>query len=687
MLRRIKIWQKLAGIWLAVSIPLAVTTYFLLDEKSIKIEFASREIEGTQYLDASRDLLVALLRARALAVRERTGRTDVSHAGDSARTRSGVHRAMRRLLAIDSSLRSTMATSREDLAQRGRTESLPASIAERWERLAGLDAAEREARLVEMIAHLRTLIAHVGDSSKLILDPDLDTYYVMDAILLREPEIVVLIHEVDDRVLRIATNRSLTLDDRLAVAELAARLREHGEGLRADLDKAYAEVERFSRHDALETATNARLASAGERLDAFLRMVDTQVVRADAPPADSSAIHRAARAAIDGHVPLWAELVRHERTMLEIRRRGDESRRAVAIGAVVVTTLLTLLLSAVLVRSITGSIRKAADVAEAIRAGRIPEALDVGSNRDEAGMLLHSIDGMLSFLDLRTTMGTLQAAADQLTQAVGNIETQASGQGEAVTRQAAALQETQVTAHEIKQTSLLAAERAQEVLRMAERADDVSRAGELAVEQSLTGLAEIRAQVDGIAETIADLSRRTAQIGEITETVKDLADQSNMLALNAAVEAVRSGEHGRGFGVVAREIRALADQSIQATTRVRAILEDVATAARRASQGTEQGRQRMESGAQQARASGEHLRELATITRESSGWARQIAAAVNQQNAGIGQIFTAVTDQTTMMNETVQRLESLRSASATLRDVSKQVADVAERYRRMFAKG
>src|SRR5205807_7876883 len=112
---------------------------------------------------------------------------------------------------------------------------------------------------------------------------------------------------------------------------------------------------------------------------------------------------------------------------------------------------------------------------------------------------------------------------------------------------------------------------------------------------------------------ITQLSERTQQIGGITQTVKDLADQSNMLALNAAIEAVRSGEHGKGFAVVAREIRSLADQSIQATNRVREILEDISGAIRSAVQITEAGKQRMESGLVQMKSSGENLRELSSI--------------------------------------------------------------------------
>jgi len=154
-----------------------------------------------------------------------------------------------------------------------------------------------------------------------------------------------------------------------------------------------------------------------------------------------------------------------------------------------------------------------------------------------------------------------------------------------------------------------------------------------------------------------------------------------MLALNAAIEAVRSGEHGKGFAVVAREIRSLADQSIQATNRVREILDDIGSAIRTTVAITERGSQKIEGGLLQVKASGENLRELSVIVKDNSSAVRQIAAAVSQQNAGIKQIFSAVTDQTRMMDETLKRIETTTHAAVVLRELSLRVSDVVKRYR------
>jgi methyl-accepting chemotaxis protein len=308
----------------------------------------------------------------------------------------------------------------------------------------------------------------------------------------------------------------------------------------------------------------------------------------------------------------------------------------------------------------------------------LTQAIDVDTH-DEIGVLAGAFGALQG--KLRSIALSLQESASLLTNSVDNLNGSTEQQSQTVTRQASALQETQITAQQMRQTSLLAAQKAQEVLSLAERAEQISRSGEAAVQQSVGGLSDIRSQVEEIAQKIGELSERTQQIGGITQTVKDLADQSNMLALNAAIEAVRSGEHGKGFGVVAREIRSLADQSIQATERVREILGDISRAIDGAVKITDKGAQRIETGLVQVRASGENLGELATIVRDNSGAARQIAAAVSQQNAGIGQIFEAVTELTKMMDDTVRRLESTSNAAQVLNGVADRIAEAVKDFR------
>ncbi|NNB86785.1 methyl-accepting chemotaxis protein [Corallococcus exiguus] len=334
----------------------------------------------------------------------------------------------------------------------------------------------------------------------------------------------------------------------------------------------------------------------------------------------------------------------------------------------------------VLARGITRPLRALGEVVRrVVKEGDLTQEMEVKAGRDEVGELTQAFAQMMK--NLRETATSLQEGTHVLSETVAELNLASEVQERNVARQAAALQETQVTAQEIKQTSLLAAEKAETVLGVASRAEEVGRAGEVAIRDSLGGFQGLHEQSGEMAMRIVQLNERTQQIGGITQTVKDLADQSNMLALNAAIEAVRSGEHGKGFSVVAREIRNLADQSIQATEKVRDILGDLGHAIISTAKMTEQSHSSVAEGLEQVRTSGEHLKELATIVQDNAAAARQIAGAVNQQNAGIAQIFSAVTDLSSMMTETQTSLKSTTGAAKRLQEVASQMEGVARAYR------
>lgn len=285
-----------------------------------------------------------------------------------------------------------------------------------------------------------------------------------------------------------------------------------------------------------------------------------------------------------------------------------------------------------------------------------------------------------AFNKVREFSSSLKQTAASLGDSAHILDQSNTAQNMVITKQAAALQEAQVTAQEIRQTSLIASQKADGVLQQTQVMEQLGREGEAAIASSISSLQEIREQVTTMASSIKMLGERARQIENITRTVKDLADQSNMLALNAAIEAVRSGEHGKGFGVVAREIRSLADQSIQATGRVRQILQDISLAIRSTVEMTEQGASRVGASVEQVRAFGDSMRKLSSIMQDNVSAVRQISAAVNQQNVGVNQIFQAINDLNTIMNEAMTRLNETSTVTTNVRGVASHVSQLISNY-------
>jgi methyl-accepting chemotaxis protein len=297
---------------------------------------------------------------------------------------------------------------------------------------------------------------------------------------------------------------------------------------------------------------------------------------------------------------------------------------------------------------------------------------------DEIGDLAQGLHEVLK--QLRAIPLTLQQSATQLVEAGASLGAANQEQRNSLSSQAAALQETHVTAQEIKQTSELAARRAEDVLTLVNRAEELGRTGSAAVEETLVDFSAVRESVVRVREKMSRLEASARQIGGIVGRVKGLADRSNMLAINAAIEAVRSGEHGKGFGVVAREIRALADQSIRATGDIQTILEEIDSAIREAAAMSDDGAQQMETSLAKVKSSGASIQQLSGIVGENAAAVRQITAVVSQQNVGFNQIFTALSQLSRNMEHTVARLDTTLEAATSLERISSQVSAVAQQY-------
>jgi methyl-accepting chemotaxis protein len=352
--------------------------------------------------------------------------------------------------------------------------------------------------------------------------------------------------------------------------------------------------------------------------------------------------------------------------------------RAVAlavVGAALVAALAAWLWSLRMVRPLDAL---GAAVERIVQDGDLTQRIEI-SRQDEIGRLGSAFSQLVA--KLREVPQSLRESVEALSVEVARLDKATQDQNERVSRQAAALQQAHVTAQQIRQTSLMAAEKANSVLGAAQRADEVGQAGEDAVARSLGELEQILRHVEAITKTMNELGESTSRIAGIAGLVKDLADQSNMLALNAAIEAVRSGEHGRGFSVVAREIRSLADQSIQATQRVQENIDAIRANAARAVTITEEGSRGIAANLTRVRGSGDSLRELGTIAKSNARAVREIAAAVGQQNAGIDQVFSAVRDLSSSMTDLVQLIEQSAASLREVGSVSARIGGIVNKFR------
>lgn len=277
--------------------------------------------------------------------------------------------------------------------------------------------------------------------------------------------------------------------------------------------------------------------------------------------------------------------------------------------------------------------------------------------------------------NLHNLINEMQQVALKVNVTGSQIQSALTQQTASVVEQEATIAQTLMTFEEIRSAVAQTADVAQNVARASQQSVEVSRHGEQAVLASIDGMNAIGQRVQSIAETILLLSKHTQQIGEITETVNDIADQSKLLALNASIEAARAGTEGKGFSVVAMEVRQLAEQSREATIRIRSILNQIQQATNTAVMVTEEGSKGTEAGMALVQQAGQSIQNLANVIQQASQAALQIAASTHQQTNGMDQLAIAMTQ---IKQASVQSSVGIRQTEQSIHELSSMANSLEE---------
>ena len=314
--------------------------------------------------------------------------------------------------------------------------------------------------------------------------------------------------------------------------------------------------------------------------------------------------------------------------------------------------------------------------AEALARGELQDELRPTSERDVLGLAFATMIGNLRSLvqDLHEGISVLATASEEILAVTTQVATSTQ-------ETATAISEITTTVEEVKQTAVLAGNKSQGVAESTERTRQVAQGGRQAVEEALAGMQQIREQMQAVAESIMRLGEQSQAIGEIVASVGDLAEQSNLLGVNASIEAVKAGEVGKGFSVVAQEVKTLAEQSKQATAQVRGILGEIQKAMSKAVLQAEQGSKTVESGYQRAELSGEAIRTLGNSVEESSEVALQIAATSQQQMIGMDQIGSAMENIRQASQDNVGGTRQVDLAARNLHQLGLKLKSLAGQFK------
>jgi methyl-accepting chemotaxis protein len=619
-IRRMRISRRIACICVVFCLPVGVAFYFLTRGIYADVEFGTFEKYGDEYQRPLERLLKLLPEHLSLL---QTAGADVGAEEEQ------IEKAFDALLAVQAARGVALQFTDEGLGKRGRASVRPDLVRARWNTLklqsSKLSAEECAAQHLQLIADVRTMIAHAGDTSNLILDPDLDSYYTMDVTLLALPQTQDRLATIASYGERVLAQPSLSLEERTQLAVFAAQLKE------ADVDRVVA---------SLQTALNED-GNFYEICPSFQKNI---------PPARDRYVQ--------ANETLLA-LITRQANSTEIVVRPEDFRAA---GAKAREESFALWDTAA----------NELDILLQKRIDTVTHTMFLPIAICGAALLASTV---LVVLVVRSLNRQLAGIAEQLTgssREVGVASRQLARTGETLVsrgmEQAASVEETSNRLKTLTDASKSSASGADQANRLMGEAARLVDQGQQAMGR--------------LAGAIGEIEKSADETAKIVKAIDEIAFQTNLLALNAAVEAARAGDAGKGFAVVAAEVRNLAQRAGEAARNTAALIEGSVQNAKRGVSVAEEAAQALKAITQAAHDSGVLIDGIASSSKTQlsdvehvSGTIAQIDAAA-QKNASTAE-ETAST--ATELQAQVQAMSSVvTSLIALVRKTSPNEFDEAE---------
>jgi methyl-accepting chemotaxis protein len=298
---------------------------------------------------------------------------------------------------------------------------------------------------------------------------------------------------------------------------------------------------------------------------------------------------------------------------------------------------------------------------------------------DALGNVVDSVNYMLDnfakvLLRVRKAAVDVSTSANEILVASEEMANGATQQDQEITNTSSAVEELTVSMKQVSNNAEASAEAAR-------RALDAAEQGNRSVRDTLEGMQRIRASVQATAKKIKSLGDRSLEISEIINVINDITEQTNLLALNAAIEAARAGEAGRGFAVVADEVRKLAEHSRNATKDIAALIKAIQAETNEAVVVMEEGTKEVEVGARLADQAGKALEAISSVVRQSAELVQEISLASKQQVRGTEGVANAMQIISNITRQTSQGARQTATTVEQMVKLSEQLNEALSQFR------
>ncbi|WP_051294868.1 methyl-accepting chemotaxis protein [Maridesulfovibrio bastinii] len=690
------------------SLPIAMLLYFSEAGIQHDINFSQLEIYGNKYqkplqhaLENFPDLVGGLLSDDSAQVN-----SAVSNIDDSLRSLAKIHDEIGKELQFTP----------EGLEMRNRGDLYYPDFMSRWNTLKSNLNKNDLTKVKRTVEDIEGLISHGGDTSNLILDPDLDSYYLMDVTLLGIPAAHSRLAKIAALALPDLKKVHLNREESTELSILVSQLNDDQARIKSSIDTALNEDPNFyGKNPSMHKSLLPKYHEYATANDALIRMLQ-EMSNQEHPAGLKRAISQTAHAL----GALWDTADSEMNTLLSTRissYRGDMIKSLVNTLVVLFIALITVWFSG---RSILKSLRTIREYAEKIDNGELdaeitdnlpPNILSLKNainsmvvklieenkiadeNVQKADLARQEVQDTLKKAEEQHTF--IQQQKEELSKVgvkVNKLAEQVAASSEILSSSAdeqargadSQREESEAVATAMEEMTATVMEVAHNASSTAQAANEGSvsaRKGSELVQVAIQSVRSVSSSAGELEAVLNTLEGRAEEIGRIISVINDIADQTNLLALNAAIEAARAGEAGRGFAVVADEVRKLAEKTMEATKEVEAAISHIQEGSLEAVQSMDTTKQHVEKSSQSSEQAGEALEDIMRSIDDMNIRISQIATAAEEQSAAAEEINARIEQINEIAGDTADSATEANRESSSLAKLSQELLNLSMQFK------
>lgn len=670
LLNRLKYPQKFTLIGLLILIPVVATLALLVTEMNKEIEFAQKEKSGVEYLLTVKQLLKDLQQHRGMASTYLSG--DKSFQEKLVTKQREIEKDIQIIDSVDQRMGNTLQTSKDWNA-----------IKIKWRALTGqvmsLQPAESFEIHTALISEVLALNAHVGDTSNLILDPGLDTNYLMASILNDLPHWSESLGQARALGSSVAAKKSITNQEKNKLIFLETQIKSSLSSTSRGIEVA------FKVNPSLRPTLEKSVQDNIKATNNLLAVLETEVINADQIVITAKDYFALATATIDTLFTTYDLEAPVLDNLLQARIDKAAKKKGFVLSITIVGFLVFFYLLVGVYLSIMKSVSDLEQSSMLMADGDLTIRVNLAT-KDEMKHVGDSFNKMaMAFRNMIITNNqvaeqvassaeALFASVEQTNltnqEVVEMIQKMSDGaqiQMKSTDESAMAMEEMATGIQRIAQTSTIVSENAS-------KAEQEALQGNESINISINQISTISKFVKNLESVVTLLGDRSQEIGQIVEVIRNIASQTNLLALNAAIEAARAGEQGRGFAVVAEEVRKLAEQSSESANQITNLILEIQKDTMLSIKATHDVVQEVEVGMTISRNAGESFQHIVKAAHLVAEQIMEVSAASQQMSATSQEIAASLDEMAGVARETTLSSQNIAAASeeqlATMEEIS-----------------